>query len=45
MKSWLEKNEIDMYSKHNQGRFVTAKRFKNKIYKYVILISKIAYTE
>ena len=45
MKSWLEKNEIDMYSTHNEGKSVIAERFKNKIHMYVILISKNAYTE
>ena len=35
MKSWLEKNDIEMYSTHNEGKFVIAERFirtiKNKI--------------
>ena len=39
MKSWLEKNAIEMYSTHNEGKSVIAKRFirtlKNKIYKYM----------
>ena len=37
MKSWLEKNAIEMYSTHNEGKSVVAERFirifKNKIYK------------
>ena len=37
MKSWLLKNDINMYSTHSKGKFVIAKRFirslKNKIYK------------
>ena len=37
MKSWLEKNDIEMYSAHNEGKSVVAERFirtiKNKIYK------------
>ena len=37
MNSWLEKNSIEMYSTHNEGKFVFAKRFirdlKNNIYK------------
>ena len=37
MKSRLEKNAIEMYSIHNEGKFVIAERFtrtlKNKIYK------------
>ena len=36
MKPWLEKYVIDMYSTHNEGKSVVAKRFirtlKNKIY-------------
>ena len=36
-----------MYSTHNEGKSVVAERFirtsKNKIYKYVILISKNVY--
>ena len=37
MKSWLEKNYIEMYSRHNEGKSVVAERFittlKIKIYK------------
>ena len=37
MKSWLEKNDIELYSTHNEGKSVVAERFirtiKNKIYK------------
>ena len=44
MKSWVEKKAIEMYSTHNEGKSVIAERFiralKNKIYKYVILVSK-----
>ena len=47
MKSWLEKNDIEMYSMHNQGNSVMAKRFirtlKNKIYKHMTSISKNVY--
>ena len=36
LKSWLEKNDIEMYSTHNEGKSVFAERFirtlKNKIY-------------
>ena len=49
MKSWLEKNDIEMYSTHNEERFVIAERFirtlKNKIYKYMASISKNAYID
>ena len=47
MKSWLEKNDIEMYSTHNEEKSVVAERFirtiKNKIYKHVISISKNVY--
>ena len=37
MKSWLEKNDIEMYSTHNEEKSVVAEKFirtiKNKIYK------------
>ena len=39
MKSWLEKNDIEMYSMHNEGKSVIAGRFirtlKNKTYEYM----------
>ena len=42
MKSWLEKNDIEMYSTDNEGKSAMAERFirtlKNKIYKYMILV-------
>ena len=42
MKSWQEKNDIEMYSIHNEGKSVVDERFirslKNKIYKYVTSI-------
>ena len=45
MKSWLEKNDIQMYSPHNEGKSVVAERFiktlKNKISKYMTSVSKI----
>ena len=45
MKSWLEKNDIEMYSTHNEEKSVVAKRFirtlKNKIYKYMTSTSKM----
>ena len=44
IKSWLEKNDIEMYSTHNAGTSFAAERFirtlKNKIYKYMTSISK-----
>ena len=27
MKSWLQDNNIEMYSKHNEGKSVVAERF------------------
>ena len=42
IKSWLEKNDIEMYSAHYKENSVIAERFirtfKNKIYKYVPLV-------
>ena len=44
MKSLLENNATEMCSIHNEGKAVIAERFvrnlKNKIYKYMISISK-----
>ena len=49
MKSWLEKNGIEMYSTHHQGKSVVAERFirtlKNEIYKYMNSISKNVYID
>ena len=49
MKSWLEKNDIEMHSTHNKEKSVVAERFiktlKNKIYKYVNSISKNVYID
>ena len=44
MRSWLQNNDIEMYSTHNKGKSVVAERFtrtlKNKIYKHMTSISK-----
>ena len=49
IKSWLEKNDIEMYSAHNEGKSVVAERFtrtlKNKIYKYLTSVSKNVYID
>ena len=49
MNSWLEKNDIEMYLTHNEGKSVVAERFirtiKNKIYKYMTSISKNVYID
>ena len=47
MKSWLEKNDIEMCSTNNERKSVVPERLirtlKNKIYKYMTSISKNAY--
>ena len=47
MKSWLEKNDIEMSLIHSEGKSVVAERFsrtlKTKIYKYMTSISKYVY--
>ena len=49
MKSWLEKNNIEMYSTHNDRKSVVAERFirtlKTKIYKYMTSLSKNVYID
>ena len=49
MKSWLEKNVLEIYSTHNEGKFIVSERFmktlKNKIYKYTTSISKNVYID
>ena len=49
MKSWLQDNDIELYSTHNERKSVVAERFirtlKNKIYKYMASISKIVYID
>ena len=49
MKSWLEKNAIEIYSIHKEGKSVVAERFirtlKNNIYKYMTSISKNVYID
>ena len=46
-KPWLEEDDTEIYSTHNEGKSVVAERFittlKDKIYKYVKSISKNAY--
>ena len=47
MKSWLEKNDIEMYSTQNVGESVVAERFirslRSKIYKHMTWLSKHVY--
>ena len=49
MKSCLEKNAIEMYSTHNEGKSVVVERFirtlKKKIYKCMSSISKNVYID
>ena len=46
---WLEDNDIDVYSAHNEGKFVVAETFirvlKNKIFKYMTSLSKNVFTD
>ena len=46
---WLEKNDIETHSTHNEEKSVVPERFiralKNKTYKYMTSISKNAYTD
>ena len=47
MKSWLQGNDIEMYSTHIEGKSVAAEKFirtlKNKIYKNMTSVSKKVY--
>ena len=45
IKTWLEKNDTEMYSAHNKEKSVVVERFfrnlKNKIYKYTTSLSNV----
>ena len=49
MKLWLEKNDTEMYSTHNEGKSVVVERFtktlKNKIHKHMTAVSKNMYID
>ena len=49
MKSWLQDNDIKMYLTHSKRKSVVAERsitaIKNKIYKYMTLVSKNMYID
>ena len=49
MNSWLQVNDIEMYSRHNGEKFVVTEMFirtlKNKIYKYIISVEKYIYID
>ena len=44
VKSWLQDNDIEMYSTHKKRKSVVTERFirtlRNKIYKWITLVSK-----
>ena len=47
MRSWWKDNHIEIYSTHNEGKSIVAEKFmkilENKIYKYMISVSKNVY--
>ena len=43
MKSWLEKNAIEMYSTHNEGKSVVAERFMRTCHIYDFDIADIVH--
>ena len=49
MKSWLQDDDIEMYSTHNEGKSAFAKRLirtlRNKNYKYMTAASKNVYID
>ena len=49
MKSWLQDNDTEIYLTYNEEKSAVTERFiatfKNKIYKYMTLISKNVYIE
>ena len=49
IKSWLEKNDTEMYLTHNERKSVVTRRFlrtlKNKTYKYMTSVSKNLYID
>ena len=49
MKSWLEKNDVEMYSTHNEGKSFVVERFirriRTNIYKHVTSISENVYID
>ena len=49
MKSWLQDNDTEIYSTHNQGKSTVTERFiktlKKKTYKYMTSVSKYMYID
>ena len=47
IKLWLQNNNVEMYSIHNDGKSIVAKRFirtlTNKIYKHLTAVSRQMY--
>ena len=45
MKSWLQENDIEIYSTYNEGKSIVGERFtralKNKIHKYMTSIPEM----
>ena len=45
----MQNNDIEMHSKHNEGKSVIAERFsrtlKNRTYEYMTSVSKIVYID
>ena len=49
MKSWLQDNDTENYSTHNEGKSIVVEGFMralmNKIYKYMVSVSKNVYMD
>ena len=49
MKSWLGKNDTEMYSTHNEGKSLLVERFirtfKSRVYKYMTSVSRNVYID
>ena len=49
IKSFLQNNNVEVYSMHNEGKSVIAEKFirtiKNKIYEYITSVSKNMYID
>ena len=49
IKSFLQNNNVEVYSMHNEGKSVIAEKFirtiKNKIYEYITSVSKNVYID
>ena len=45
IKSWLQDNDIEMYSTHNEKKCAVIRNLKNKNYKYMTSVSKNVYID